>query len=123
MPGPNVDDIMELNRAAGAAIALAFTDKQDARTLIGHLRKRGLNLNAKDEIYTQDGYTALHHSMIANDAAGVALLLELGADLPVRDKLKRTPLELVQWLRQRDSSSNRDAVYELLARTRERGSG
>lgn len=102
---PDDTDVHQLNREAGAQYVVDVLDPEQARPVLRHLMDSGLDINSMSKAH-DTRFTALHAAAITNNAEGVRLLLELGADPSLKDGKGRTPLELARF------SSNRASRVE-----------
>jgi ankyrin repeat protein len=110
----NAPDVEELNRSAGASLAVQMNDKAEAEKLLRFFVARGVDINSADTVYTHSGFTALHAAVLANSPAEARLLMANGAKIDVRDKQGRTALELAQFLQERRPAEDRAQIIKTL---------
>lgn len=93
---PTADEVQQMNETAGVDWALSMTDDAEARRLLQHYIKAGVDVNAVDKRHPEMNWTALHVAAAGADLRAVRLLLDAGAKAEVQDGKGRTPLDLVR---------------------------
>lgn len=109
-------EVEELNRSAGATLAVQMNDKVEAEKLLRFFLSRGVDINSVDTMFTNSGLTALHSAVLANATDEARLLIVNGAKTDVRDKQGRTPLELAQFLQEQRPAEDRAQIIKTLTR-------
>jgi hypothetical protein len=110
----NATDVAELNRSAGARLAVQMNDKAEAEKLLRFFVARGVDINSADTVYTHSGLTALHAAVLTNAPAEVRLLIATGAKTDVRDKQGRTPMVLAKFLQERRPAEDHTEIIQAL---------
>lgn len=93
---PTPADIADLNRTVGATVPLMVSDDAEAKRLLQRYMAAGLDINARDTVRPDMGWTSLHMLVIAPDVRGINILLDAGARTDIQDGQGRTPLELLR---------------------------
>ena len=93
---PTPADIADLNRTVGATVPLMVRDDAEAKRLLQRYIAAGLDIDARDTVRPDMGWTSLHMLVIAPDVRGIGILLDAGARTDIRDGRGRTPLELLR---------------------------
>lgn len=110
---PRDKAVENLNAEAGALYAATFPDRETARSMLDHLIRNGVDVNAVDSA-TGSGLTALHAAALREHEQAVELLLAAGADPSVEDAQGRTPLEFIDELREQGSDKEFGEIIALL---------
>lgn len=93
---PTPADIADLNRTVGATVPLMMRDDAEAKRLLQRYMEAGLDINARDTVQAEMGWTSLHVLVVAPDVRGIRILLEAGARTDIADGRGRTPLDLLR---------------------------
>ena len=93
---PTPADIADLNRTVGATVPLMMRDDSEAKRLLQRYMAAGLDINARDTMQPDMGWTSLHVLVVAPDVRGIGILLDAGARTDIRDGRGRTPLDLLR---------------------------
>lgn len=113
---PTPDEVLKLNREAGASIVLDMKDKVEQERLLSHLIAAGMDINAQDE---KTSLTVLHMAA-SGSPKDVALLLAHGARADVKNVRGRTPLDLALRSQKRFPSPEGAQAIQLLQAAQQR---
>jgi len=113
----NKEDINFIKSRSGLAFLFDIPDKTQRKALLEYFISKGVSTNYPGSI---DGYPPLHAAIINNDYELVEFLINNGANPAQKDKNQNlTPVEFIEFLYEKDSSTDRSAIKNLLsARTK-----
>lgn len=109
-----VDEVRQLNQEAGVQYAVLLQNKSVAAEQLELFLQRGVRIDSVN--VPTPGWTALHIAAGSGDVEAVRLLLAHGAQVDVRDRNGRTPLELARAIQENEPGRNLGGVIEFLER-------
>lgn len=107
------EDVRFLESRSGLAFLFEISDKAKRRMYLDYFISKGVSIDGQSSI---DGYTPLHAAIIHNDPELVTFLLKKGASADRKDQEHHlTPKEFVEYLSQKNPSTDRSAVLNALS--------
>ena len=109
------NDISSLSEGAGLSFILNDPENSQKKYRIAtFLIHKGLDVNDINH-YGGDGFTPLHSAVVSNELPDVKYLLQMGANIELKDDHYRmTPLELGKHLQALNPKIDRSAVIDVL---------